>query len=193
MQAKKKISPREAAKTQAIYKCKRCLQTFAGSAQRPELVTHCESRHAEFKIDYCFPDFGAPSSSGAKSAEKESLTGPPKVKPAAKESLTGPPKDSLTGPPKATATKDTKEKERDPRDSFVRSPSRLPGSPTTAPPLSPLTSTTTSSTTSSSSTTTPGIKVEVITLFSQNIATTADQVLFISLSSTLNAFAYNET
>jgi len=51
---KKKVSPREAIKSQPMFKCKRCLQTFAGTSQKAELVTHCEGRHPEFNYDYCF-------------------------------------------------------------------------------------------------------------------------------------------
>ena len=38
--------------------CKRCFTTFPYTAREPELRAHCDNKHAEFKFEQAFPDYG---------------------------------------------------------------------------------------------------------------------------------------
>jgi len=56
--AGKKTSQKDALKNQPMRICKRCFTTFPYTAREPELRSHCENKHAEFKFEQSFPDYG---------------------------------------------------------------------------------------------------------------------------------------
>ena len=38
--------------------CKRCFTSFPMTSREPELRAHCENKHADFKFEQAFPDYG---------------------------------------------------------------------------------------------------------------------------------------
>jgi len=53
--AKKGAAP---SKPQAMQVCKRCFTQFPMTAREPELQSHCENKHPDFKFAMAFPDYG---------------------------------------------------------------------------------------------------------------------------------------
>jgi len=55
--AGKKGSQLEAQKSQKMRICKKCYTQYPYTAKEPELRTHCENKHPDFKFEQSFPDF----------------------------------------------------------------------------------------------------------------------------------------
>jgi len=55
--AKKAGSQSSAQKNQPMRICKRCFTQFPMTAREPELRSHCENKHEEFKFEQAFPAF----------------------------------------------------------------------------------------------------------------------------------------
>ena len=47
-----------AQKEQKMRICKKCYTQYPFTAKEPELRTHCENKHPDFKFEQSFPDFG---------------------------------------------------------------------------------------------------------------------------------------
>ena len=57
-QAKVKGSQLGAVKAQPMRICKKCYTQYPYTAKEPELRSHCENKHPDFKFEQSFPDFG---------------------------------------------------------------------------------------------------------------------------------------